>query len=258
MRISTAAATLFDLVNDDTAPEVDYYRQLVERGGGPALDVGCGPGRLMRGCLRAGLDVEGCDISPDMLGICRHKAAQEGLSATLYQQSMAELDLGRTYRTIFVCGSFGLNGSRADDLEALDRFHRHLEQEGMLALDIEVAWAQQEMWMLCAHRNVQLPTRWRRGYPTPTPEGDKLWVWERLVALDPLEQFFVKELRYELERDGEIVQREPHVLVERWYGKHELMRMLESAGFRDIAIEGDYMHVEANADHRMHVYIARK
>jgi SAM-dependent methyltransferase len=189
------AALLFDLVNEETAPEVDYHKRIVGRGGGPALDVGCGPGRLLLSYLKAGLDVDGCDISPDMLAICRTRAEQQGLSPRLYLQSMAELDLPRAYRTIFACGSLGLNGSRADDVEAFHRFYRHLEPGGTLAVDIETRWAQKDEWILCAQRNVELPTRWMRGHPTPTPEGDKLWVWSRLTMVDPLEQFFVKELR---------------------------------------------------------------
>jgi ubiquinone/menaquinone biosynthesis C-methylase UbiE len=86
-------------------PEIAYYQKLIERYGQPALDAGCGTGRLLLPYLRAGLDVDGSDISPDMLALCREKAEREGLSPGLYVQAMHELGLPRTYRTIFVCGS---------------------------------------------------------------------------------------------------------------------------------------------------------
>ena len=48
--------------NDDFRPhEISYYRSFVEDGE-PALDAGCGAGRLLIPLLRAGLDVDGCDV----------------------------------------------------------------------------------------------------------------------------------------------------------------------------------------------------
>src|ERR1051325_4801737 len=106
-------ATWWDEVNQG-GPEIDYFRRFVE-GGQPALDVACGTGRLLLPYLRAGLDVDGTDISPDMLALCRDKAAREGFSPNLYQQAMHELDLPRKYKTIYLCGSFGLGGDHKWD-----------------------------------------------------------------------------------------------------------------------------------------------
>ena len=116
-----------------TGPEVDYFRRFVEEGR-PALDTACGTGRLLLPYLRAGLDVDGCDISPDMLALCRERAEQEGLAPKLYAQALHELDLPRRYRTILVCGGFGLGGQREHDAEALRRIHDHLEPGGTLVI----------------------------------------------------------------------------------------------------------------------------
>src|SRR5207248_3112630 len=106
-------------------PEIDYYRRFIEDGGEPALDVACGTGRLLLPWLRSGLDVDGCDVSADMIALCREQATRDGLSPTLFVQAMHELDPPRSYRTIFVCGAFGLGSDRRRDLEALRRFHEH-------------------------------------------------------------------------------------------------------------------------------------
>ena len=63
---------------------MSYYRAEIERSGQPALDAGCGPRRLIRSYLPAGLDVDGSDISPDMLELCRRHAAAAGLAPDLY------------------------------------------------------------------------------------------------------------------------------------------------------------------------------
>src|SRR5438128_8698039 len=121
-------------------PEIDYFRRYVDEGQ-PALDAGCGAGRLLLPWLRAGLDVDGCDVSADMVAICRDKAEREGLSPTLWAQPMHELDPPRTYKTIFVCGAFGLGSTREQDFEALRRFRDDLEPGGTLLVDIEVPYA---------------------------------------------------------------------------------------------------------------------
>src|SRR5262249_29922871 len=102
-------------------PEIAYFQGLIERHGQPALDGAGGPGRALRPSLRAGLAGDGSAPSPDMLALCRERAAREGLAPRLYAQVMHELDLPRRYRTIYMCGSFGLGGDRAQDWEALRR-----------------------------------------------------------------------------------------------------------------------------------------
>ena len=66
-------------------PEIAYFQSQIER--------------LLIPFSRAGLDVDGCDVSSDMLSLCRAKAEHEGLRPRLYQQALHELDLPRTYQT---------------------------------------------------------------------------------------------------------------------------------------------------------------
>ena len=52
--------------NND-APEVPFFLKTIERFGQPVLDLGCGTGRVLLPLLQAGVDIDGCDISADML-----------------------------------------------------------------------------------------------------------------------------------------------------------------------------------------------
>lgn len=83
----------------DGGPEATYYKKLIEASGQPALDLGCGSGRLLLPYLQADLDVDGCDYSEDTLAVCQQRAEREGLAHRLYAQAMHELDLPRRYRT---------------------------------------------------------------------------------------------------------------------------------------------------------------
>src|SRR5207249_1096106 len=152
----------------------------------PALDVACGTGRLLVPYLRAGLDVDGCDISPDMLALCRERAEREGLPPpNLYAQAMHELDLPRRYRTIVVCGGFGLGGHREHDVEALRRIHGHLEPGGLLLLDNEVPYAASHWWRFWLKKErSELPRPWRdEGDRRTAADGTEYELRSRLVDL---------------------------------------------------------------------------
>jgi hypothetical protein len=49
-------------------------------------------GRILLPLLRAGLDADGCDVSPDMLRWAKEAARREGFDASLVAQAMHELD----------------------------------------------------------------------------------------------------------------------------------------------------------------------
>lgn len=240
--------------------EIPYFRRFVEDGGEPALDVACGTGRLLVPYLRAGLDVDGCDVSADMIALCREKAGREGLSPRLYVQPMHELDLPRRYRTIFVCGAFGLGSTREQDAEALRRFHHNLEPGGTLLLDAEVPWADPTHWEYWPkERRVSLPA------PEPRPrsrslasDGAEYALRTRLLSVDPLDQSASFEMRAEVWRDGALEIEEVRRLDARYYFPGELLLMVERAGFPDVALHGDHVEAEPTGGDEFVVVVARK
>jgi SAM-dependent methyltransferase len=240
--------------NNLDGPEIDFFRPFVEAGQ-PALDAGCGTGRLLIPYLQAGLDVDGADISADMLELCRERAEREGLpSPRLYAQALHELDLPRRYRTILVCGAFGLGSERADDVEALRRLYDHLEPGGTLVLDNEVPWSVGFWDRWPKDGRAELPRPWR---DEGQRKGD-LELRTRLVALDPLEQTVTLEMRAALWEDCRRAREEEHVLKMTLYFVHELALMLERAGFVDVGVCAGYRDEPPTADDDFVVYTARK
>ena len=241
-------------------PEIDYFRRQIERFGQPALDVACGTGRLLLPYLRAGLDVDGSDVSADMIRLCAERAAGEELAPRLYVHATHELDLPRLYKTIIVCGGFALGGSRAADQEALRRLHRHLLPGGALVLDYYVPYLDAERWPYwIKEERRKLPEPWpAEGMRKRAADGDEIELFTRLAALDPLEQVATREIRARLWHDGEVVEEEERALLERLYFRNEVVTMLEAAGFVGIQVLGDYTENAATADSEILVYIARK
>ncbi len=241
-------------------PEIPYFQNFIEHFGQPVLDVGCGAGRLLLPYRRAGLDVDGCDVSADMLAFCRRKAAEEGFEVQLYQQALHELDIPRRYRTIIACGALGLGGDRRLDNEALRRFYEHLEPGGALLLDNEVpyndAWSW-PYWLKEHHGELPMeypPLDERRRASDGTDYG----LQARLVALDPLEQTLTMQMRATQWHGDDLLAEEEHILKATMYFKNELLLMMEQAGFRDIAVYGDYTDEEAAPEHGFLVFVAKK
>ena len=242
-------------------PDVEYFRKYVVRGQ-PALDVACGTGRLLIPYVRDGLDVDGCDVSADMIAVCREKAEREGLAPTLFVQPMHELDPPRRYRTIYVCGGFGLGSTRGRDEIALRRFHEHLEPGGTLVIDNEHPYANGNPWRYWQRsERVNIPRQWE---PLETAErrrasdGSELALQSRVVDLDALEQRVTYELRVGMWRDGELVQEEEHTLHIDLYFANELVLLLERAGFTDVVVHGGHEERPPTRDDDFVVFVAHK
>lgn len=241
-------------------PEIAYFERLIEERGQPALDVACGTGRLLVPYLRAGLDVDGCDISKDMLALCRERAEREGVSPNLYSQAVHQLDLPRRYRTIVMCGGFGLGGNREHDLEGLRRLHAHLEPGGVLVLDNEVPYANAKSWPYWLKEEREgLPAPWPPpGERTRAPDGAEYELRARLVHFDPLSQHVTAEIRAEKWQDGMCVAEEEHVLEMTLYFTNEVLLTLERAGFAAVAMRAGYENREPTSDDDFVVFIATK
>ena len=243
------------------APDVAYYRKQIERFGDPALDLGCGTGRLLIPFVEDGLDLDGCDISADMIAGCREKADAKGVSPNLYVQAMHELDLPRTYRTILLCGSFGIGGTRQQNAQALGRIYEHLDPGGALLLDQEMpygggSWYWKD-WL--KENRAQLdPEFWTPPETETAADGREYRTQFRLADIDPLEQVLVQQLRVELWQNGQLVAEEERTLTSNIYFKNELVLMLQQAGFAEIEVYGDFTDEKATADHDQLVFVARK
>ena len=238
-------------------PEIEFLRPLIEAGL-PALDVACGTGRVLIPLLRDGLDIDGSDLSPDMLARCRELAEREGLAPNLYEQATHELRLPRTYGTIYVCGSFGLGGNRDHDREALERLYGHLEPGGLLVLDHEMPYADAEAWNYWTKEarrtlpeDLEEPA-WRTG-----SDGAEYRWRSRTVEVDPLEQRLTMEVNASM-RQGDDVRNETYFLAMTMYTANHIELMLSVAGFEGIQTRGDWIDEDPTPDTTTVVFLARK
>jgi SAM-dependent methyltransferase len=252
-------ARWWDEFNRPDPDELAFYRRCIADGGEPALDLACGTGRLLLPLLESGLDVDGCDLSPDMLALCRQRAEREGLAPNLYQQAFHALDLPRVYRTIFICDSFGIGGQREHGPEALRRCYRHLAPGGTFVFSHDLPDDSEGWPRWVAEQRPLLPEPWpESGDRKRAADGDEIELRSRLVDLDLMEQRVTEEIRALLWRGDEVLGEELHTIQISLYFRNELLQMLESEGFVDVKVLGAYSGEPATAGDTNVTFVARK
>jgi SAM-dependent methyltransferase len=205
------------------------FRRIIEAAGTPALELGCGTGRLLVRYRVAGLEVEGVDVSADMLAICGRNAAAAGVDVVLHEAGIAPLALERTYQTLYCpAGSFMLFYDRSVALDALQSYRAHLKPGGTLAIAMGVPWDDM---------NANYEWRVRRTATSPT-DGATVIVHEAVHA-DRSAQLLDSYLRYEWwDADGRIVDQRIRRHRLRWWYRDEMARALEEMGYVDVRVDG--------------------
>jgi len=215
-------AETWDLLRGDTSGWADrpFYLARIHEFGEPALDVGCGTGRLLLDYLAEGVDIDGVDVSAEMLDLCRAKAAGRGLAPTLYRQAVEELDLPRRYHTILVPSStFQLLLEPPAAAQALARMRDHLLPGGVLVMPFMALWVAGEDLAV--------------SEVTEAIRADGAMVRKTARStFDPETRLADSDDLFEVIRDGEVIASERHVRARatRQYEPAEVFEMAAAAG----------------------------
>lgn len=243
----------WDLLRGDTSKwsSRPYFLEIIRGSGEPVLDVACGTGRTLLDYLALGIDIDGVDISPEMIAKCQENAHAAGLKPNLYVQAMQSLNLPRRYRTIIVpSSSFLLLTERHTALKALARFRNHLEPGGTLAMSLRVF--------------------------APDPD-ENTWEWElvseaeRPVDGASVQQWFrcqfdlpvrlqSTEYRYDVLKDGQLVQSETYRNSPdlTWYLVSEAEELVSSAGFANVRADRDFTSETATDTDHSYIIVAQR
>jgi len=247
-------ASTWDIWRDDTANWQDrsFYAGIIGQYGEPVLDLGCGTGRLLLDYLAQGIDVDGVDNSAEMLGICRDKAARQGLRApALHQQEIEHLDLPRSYRTILGPSSVLQLLTEAEGAaSALRRILAHLQPGGALVASFAFEWRPGDA----------LDTGWELLFEKSRPaDGATVRAWTREWR-EPAEQVWHTEQRFEVELNGTVVQTERHRRSPegRWYSQAQAAELFRAAGFRNIRLFHGFTQEPAQEEDRLYCVLGER
>lgn len=222
-------AESWDLLRGDPSGRFDeqFYGDLIAHYGEPVLDAGCGTGRLLLDFLASGIDMDGVDVSPDMLQLCRRKADARNLSPTLYEQPLEALALPRLYRTILASSSVLqlLTGHEAAQA-AVTRLYHHLLPGGALIAPFMTLWNEgmplQREWDAAGIREQDGAMLQRMG---------RVW-YDRASECEHTEDL------YQLSIDGVLLATEHHRRspASRSYTQPQAYRLFQMGGFVEIRL----------------------
>ena len=167
---------------EDDGSEVRLMSDFLRTYPGRSLEIGAGSGRLIFPLLDLGFEVEGLELSNDMLAIAKLQNSSRTTAAVFHQGDMADWDDGRQFASL-MAPAFTLQ--LADDpASVLAHWHDLIEGNGGLYLTVFIPFAE---------LHGDLPeNEWYADHQTRLPDG-------RLATL---------ETRHSLEMDGQRVVRD--------------------------------------------------
>ncbi|MES2441028.1 MAG: class I SAM-dependent methyltransferase [Verrucomicrobiota bacterium] len=204
---------------EDDGSEVRLMAEFLKKFPGRALEIGAGSGRLMFPLVRMGLEVEGLELSRDMLELGKTRAQEMGISPVTHEGDMADWSDGRKFSALLAPAFTLLLAS--DPAKALRHWHGLLENHGGLYLTI---------FMPYAELLGDLPeNEWYEDHTVTLPDGRK-GLLETRHRLDHEKQLVEREHRYSLSGNPPVTHESRQTI--RWFEHGQMVSLLSDCGFR--------------------------
>lgn len=228
-------ARYYDAETAQFTEDLPAYLELVERFGGPVLDVGCGTGRVAVYLARHGYRVVGIDISEAMLAHARERGEREGIPSSLLTWLKADVTSlaiqERFGLAVFAYHGFMHLTSQSQQIAALERISAHLVGGGGLAIALPN------------------PVEMFRAEDTPAlvlertftdPQTGQPVMQFSLASVDRATQIMNLTWIYDRIGPDGVVQRDLVPLTMRYTMASEMILLLERAGLQRVELCGDY------------------
>lgn len=206
--------------------DIAFYRRMAEQSGGPALEMGCGTGRVLLPVARAGIAAFGIDASEAMLDRFQALLAAEPAEVrgrvSIIRGDMRSTDLGRRFPLVFSAGNVPHSFlERRDQRAWLANARRHLAPGGSLCFDV----------FQPDFRRLMAEPEWVIDAERIHPEtGIRVKRFSRCHHEVEMQRFRV-EMRWVTEdAAGRTVSEESGSVMQRWFTRGELEALLELEG----------------------------
>lgn len=204
---------------EDDGSEVRLMAEFLKKHPGVALEIGSGSGRLMFPLVEMGLEVEGLELSRDMLELGKSRAKQLGIQPLVHEGDMTSWRPARRYSSL-LAPAFTLQLA-ADPEAALRHWHGILTNLGGLYLTV---------FMPYAELLGDLPeNEWYHDHSVTLPDGRK-GLLETRHRLDHTAQLVHREHRYSISGEPPVTHHSQQTI--RWIEHQEMLALLAKCGFR--------------------------
>jgi SAM-dependent methyltransferase len=234
---AVALARLYDVDASEDPGDLDLYRALAARTGGPILELAVGSGRLAVPLAADGFHVTGVDRDPAMLARARAAATRAGLWPAGIALVAADVrglilpDAG-TYRlAIIALNSLLLLGRRDEQRAAIATLAHHLAPGGVAVVDV---------WQPDADDLARFDGRLILEYAGRPGEGGRSVTKVASATHDPSSQVVELTAIYDEGRPGEPARRWTRTDRLRLVSADELRGFAEDAGLMVDVVAGGY------------------
>jgi SAM-dependent methyltransferase len=216
----------YDLTYGSNFGDLPFYTGITKDIQGKVLEIACGSGRIYLELLKAGVNIQGIDLSEKMLDVLKKNAAAMNLNPNVSLADMRNFSLDATFEMIIIpARSFLHNITTDDQISTLKCCRKHLIDGGRLVMNF-----------FYPNRNVMAIKYGRESIMEMDKpvEGMELVTWSGFVN-EP-DQVIVADFTWK--QDGKVVSRFKSQLA--YIYKREFELLLRLTGFSSWQVYGGF------------------
>ncbi len=203
--------------SEDPCSELKLMGDFLQDYLGTALEVGSGSGRLMLPLIEQGVDLEGLELSTDMIAIHHRKANELKVSSTVHQGDMSTWQATEPYSAL-LAPAFTLQLS-SDPEQTLRHWHKLMKPNAGLYLTVFMPFAELEG---------ELPeNEWYDDHEATLPDG-RIALLSTRHRIDLAAKTVHREHRYSIEGSSDVHESKQSI---RWIDHQEMVNLLKKCGF---------------------------
>lgn len=215
----------------------DFYLELARTyGQGGVIDIACGTGAVLLHLAKAGIDIDGTDLSEAMVRVAQEKAGALGLSLNIFPANMTEFDSGRKYSLAIIARS-GFMHLLTPQLQrqALLNIRENLADGGILTLN---TFAPNPLFQAEQMGTTENDYSLRVEYRNRQGQREQVY---NAISYDPETQSMGGNWKFvTCDEDGTPIAERIRPLKMRQTYKQEMLYLIELCGFEVLAVYGDY------------------
>jgi len=203
--------------------ELDFYLSFVKFNNMKVLEPMCGNGRMLIPFLQRGIDIEGFDISEEMLNVCEEKGKKLGLNPIVFLEKIERFKRNKYYDLIMVpFGSFSLLPDKLVH-ESLQNLKSVLKSDGKLLLTVMI-------------KNVEVEEVPDWIETNRVQFVDQMIIEYKKMKYDQESKVLNIELKYQSVQGEQLAKIETMDFPIRLYELEEFKDLLQTNGFRDVVV----------------------
>lgn len=187
------------------------------------LELGCGNGQLGILLKESGYEIEGLDLSEEMLSLAHERQQEAAVYFPVFQGDMRDLSEFETYDAVIsFCDSLCYLPEKDDMKKTFHEVYAHLKEDGQFLFDVYTTEHIENL----------------DGYAYHDEIPGIVFMWDSFPGEEP--HSIEHDLSFFTEKEDGSYERQEELHKERTYPIQEYLTMLEEAGFTNVEVSADF------------------